>query len=211
MHKLEKFLFFYSIVAVTVFFISFGLFSPQPLNFISGVLLLPMLFYFWIKLTNPSGTNFERWSVRFIISLAVLSFLGIYGYKLAAQLDPSRYNSTLKSQLSEALRKNEELVQKLNATNKTPEPLETPDPEGETVADIIIGKVVEEGGTRITLKQGVESGYIYLDKNPNSQKLDTIIKGVNYPFIEKAEGWYKVAVSENKSGWVNSKDVNELE
>lgn len=88
MKGLEKILFFYGIFAITSLFISFGIFSPLPLNFISIALLIPIIFYFWIRLTNPERVSAEWWSAKFILSLIILSTLGIFGYRLA-QIKPS--------------------------------------------------------------------------------------------------------------------------
>jgi len=214
MHKFEKFLFVYSIIAVTIFFISFGVFSPKPLNFISGVLLLPILIYFWLRFSSPQGVSAEIWSVRFLILVVTLSLIGIYGFHLFAQVDPTKYETALKSQLAEALKKNEELNQKINVATKTASPSAAPidKVKGESsVVDIISEQAVKAGGTRITLKQDVTTAYIYTEQALTSKKIDNIIKGVNYPFITKDGSWYKVIASDSRTGWVSSADVDELQ
>lgn len=111
MKKFENFLFFYSIVAITVFLISFGIFSPKPLNFISGLLLLPLVFYYWIRLTNPENVSAERWSLRFLTALIILSLLGIYGFYLLKQV--TEKIPVISNQLSNEQRLNEELKKEL--------------------------------------------------------------------------------------------------
>lgn len=214
MHKFEKFLFIYSIIAITIFFISFGIFSPKPLNFISGTLLLPILIYFWLRFSSPQGTSAEAWSVRFLVVIVTMSLVGIYGFHLFNQVDPTKYENTLKTQLAEALKKNEELNQKINTSTKTASPSASPleKVKGESsVVDIISEQVVKSGGTRITLKSDITAAYIYSEQALTSKKIDNIIKGVTYPFITKDGSWYKVIASDSRTGWVSSADVDEVQ
>lgn len=210
MRKLERFLFGYSIIATTVFLITYGVTSPKPLNIISGILLLPITLYFWLRLTNPEGTSSEKWSVRFITVVVILSVLGLYAHQLIERYEPTANETILKSQLAEALRKNEELVKSTKNTGASPTPGSTQE-TGETVADVLLDQeTVESGGTRIALKADLQSANIYSDKDTASKKLGSIMPGVTYPFMEKDREWYKVVATAGQSGWVRKSDVDEL-
>lgn len=207
MRKFEKFLFFYSIAAITALSIAFGVFSPNPLNLISGILLTPLVLYFWLRLTSPQGIEADVWSVRFIIALILLSGIGIYGFYLSKYIEPSKEESVLKAQLAEALRKNEELAQ------KTPKPTPTMEAkvEGESVADLIFETPkASVGSSRIALKSNLASAFVYKDKDAGSMKVGSIVKEITYPFIEKSGGWYKIVADAKTTGWVSASDVSEV-
>lgn len=216
MKKFEKFLFFYSIIASTIFFISFGLTSPTPLNFISGVLFLPVIFYFWIRLTSPQSVNADKWSLRFLVSIAILSSLGIFAYYLNSLKNPSSEITALKNMLSEAQIKNEEISFKLadslakleEVKNEKNSP--SPAVSGESIADLIYETPQGASTQRIKAKEGVSVIDVYQSPDPASKKIAGLESGVKYPYIEKDGSWYKVVVTSTTSGWVNSTQVQEV-
>jgi hypothetical protein len=83
MKSFEKFLFFYSIVAITVIFFTSAIFNRSPQNIISGLATLPLVLYFWLRLTSASSTTVSRWSLRFLVIIVVLCVLGIFTYFLS--------------------------------------------------------------------------------------------------------------------------------
>ncbi len=112
----------------------------------------------------------------------------------------------------EAQRKNEELVAKLNVT---PEPvaseLAKPDVQGENIADLLTEESPAPGSVhRITSKNGVNLIDVYQDTDITSKKVGNLESGVKYPYMEKANGWYKVVVTSTTSGWVSSAQVQEV-
>lgn len=210
MRKLERFLFGYSIVATTIFLITYGISSPKPLNIVSGILFLPLTLYFWLRLTNPEGTSSEKWSIRFVTVIVILSVLGIYAHQLINRYEPTANETILKSQLAEALKKNEELLKLTKTPSVSPTPSVSENPK-ETVADILLDQqAVETGGTRVALKTEVSTAFIYLEKSTESKKLGTLIPDVTYPFLEKDNLWYKVVATSEATGWVRKSDVDEL-
>lgn len=207
MKRFEKFLFYYSILAVTVFFISFGIFSPKPMNFISGILLLPILFYFWIRLTNPQNASPGVWSARFLVSLVILCTLGVYGFYISKQsTDP---NSIINSQLSEQTAQNEKLkseVATLKEQLDKNEAVPTSTPEV-SITDLITEPAPGNSVQRIMAKDGVEKVDVYANPSLTSQKVGTLEKNVNYPYITIEDGWYKIVVTSSTVGWVSSDQV----
>lgn len=85
MKGFEKFLFFYSIIAITAIFFTSAFFLRTPQNVISGFLTLPLVIYFWLRLTSADTVNVSRWSLRFLTIIIVLSSLGIFTYFLSQQ------------------------------------------------------------------------------------------------------------------------------
>lgn len=97
MRRFEKFLFFYSILTITLLFVSSVFFLDKPQNLINGALLIPLVFYFWLKLTSPDAVDAARWSLRFLIVITVLTGLGIFGFYLASSRPKSRPPDTAAS------------------------------------------------------------------------------------------------------------------
>jgi hypothetical protein len=200
MAKFEKFLFFYSILAITVLLISFGLFEPTPLNFISVVLLAPACFYFWVRLTNPEKVSAEKWSLRFLISLTVLSALGIGSFYLTKQ-------SFIQPQ---------EIETKETATPATV-PIVTPTPQtspksktqGESVTDLVFGTPIPL--KEITGKAGIKTIDVYESPIQASKKIANIDGSIKYLYLTKQGNWYNIVLSESEAGWVSTSQVQEVQ
>lgn len=195
MRSFEKFLFFYSIVATTTLFISLGLFYPNPLNFISGAILLPVIFYFWIRLTSPEAVGAELWSLRFIIAIAILTALGTAGYRLS-QLKPPPP------------------VQKVIV--EAPSPTATPavksaTASGESITDLILGSPTPIALLEITGKAGIKTIDVYQNPSLTSKKVGSLDGTANYLYLDKQNGWYKVVISDSLAGWVSQNQVQEVQ
>lgn len=223
MKKLEKFLFFYCLVGITVFFISHGVFEPSPLNLVSGISVLPVLFYLWINLTSPKTVSSDKWSVRFILSILFLSGLGIYGYSLAKM---SSQKPDINSQLLEVQSQNEELKSKLEKIKaELSKSGQNFDPEkgqvaGESIADLLseTPSPASSSGTperppiqSITGKPGINSITIYKEANTSSSKVGSLDPDQKYTYISKSDGWYKVPMPGGASGWVSATEVKEVQ
>lgn len=218
MRKFEKFLFFYGIVTITILFISFGLTYPKPINFISVALLLPIIFYFWLKLTGPEATTSGIWSVRFLAVITILSIIGIYTHVIAGRMD-TNYVDALKTQLSQAEKKNEELLKSNNTiqnqlNSKKDEQLPTTsDVKGESISDLIFETPTPENTNpthRITGKAGVTTINVHSSASTSSPSIGTLDGNVKYPYIEKQQDWYKIVLSGTTTGWVNISQIQEL-
>jgi hypothetical protein len=195
MKKFEKFLFFYSIVAVTALFISLGVFSPGSLSLISGTILLPIVFYFWIRFTSPEAVDAEKWSLRFLISIVVLSALGILGYRLS-QIKPSTPPQNTN-------------VESTTLPTPTPTVSKNSTASGETVADLLSETPIPL--QEITGKPGVKVIDVYQDPLPASKKIDSLDGTAKYLYLEKQRNWYKIVLTESMSGWVSASQVVEVQ
>lgn len=217
MRKFENILFFYSIVAVTILFISFGVSYPKPINFISVAILLPIVFYFWLKLTSPETTSAGKWSVRFLITIIALSAIGIYTYLLVGRTD-NKYIDSLKSQLAQSERKSEELTKNITTLqakldSQKEDKTITPDVNGTSITDLIFETPKPDSTNtthRITGKTGVTKIDVHAEASAGSTKIGALDGSVNYPYIEKQQDWYKIVLSGSSTGWVNVGQIQEL-
>jgi hypothetical protein len=221
MKKFEKFLFFYSIVAITVFFISFGIFSPSPLNFVSGILLLPLIFYFWVRVTNPENITPERWSVRFLTATVLLILLGIFGFYLKSHVLPQVSSLSDKIGIVETL--NEKVtgdlasvsaeLDKLRQGSTTPSAkLKTvPDSENLSISDLINASPSAGSSQRVTGSTGLKTVDVYGSPSSTSPKIGTIDGSITYPYITKQSGWYKIVMTSTQTGWVSQSQVQEVQ
>lgn len=194
-----------------------GATSPSPLNLISGMLLLPVVFYFWIKLTSPQVVDADKWSIRFLLILGILSALGVFGFYLARSIENSPVETSLKNQLVEMQKKNEELSQKLEkyiTPTQTPaskEKVKGVDIEGESIADLLIESSPDPtGAQKIISKTGIKQVDVYQSPNTTSKKIGNLELNLNYPYLESVDGWYKVAVTSSTVGWVSNTQVQEV-
>lgn len=200
MRKFEKFLFFYSITAATVLFISFGLFEPKPLNLISGILILPMIFYFWVKLTNPEKVSPEIWSLRFLAVIIIVSMLGIFGYYLAARnpIVLPTGNQILLNPVSDTI------------PAKTPAVVSPATSSGESITDIIYGTPTPLPTTFVVVK-GNTAVNVYRDASTLSPVIGGLVPNESYPYSQKSGGWYKVYLNDSLQGWVSGSLVTEVQ
>jgi hypothetical protein len=199
MHRLEKFLFFYSIIIITILFISLGVFFPKPLNLISISLIIPIVFYFWIKLTSPESVSVERWSFRFILIIALLSEFGIFGYYLA-QIPQSKPINVV-----------------INQTSPTPSILPASSKKDSSGSgESIINLITETTPNPILLqefkgKAGTKLINVYITTSTSSKKIGSLDGSQTYLYLEKKDGWYSVILSGSEMGWVSASQVEEVQ
>ena len=197
MNKFEKFLFFYSIIAVTSLFVSFGILSPKPLNLISLTILSPIIFYFWIRLTSPQSVSAEKWSLRLLLVIIVISGLGIFGYYLTRIPVP--------------------VPQELPVRQATPSPTQTPPTareatkSGETIVDFLQDSPTPIPLQEFTGKPGVKSINVYASPSTSSNKISTLDPTQTYLYLLKKNGWYEIALSESEMGWVSDSQIQEVQ
>lgn len=207
MAKFEKFLFFYSIVALTVFFVSFGIFSPKPINFVSGILMFPVIFYFWIRLTNPAGTSAEIWSLRFVSAIAVIALVGVAAYYLnlkGASLFPQRPANISKEQTQT----DGKTVSSEKAIPQTPAAA-TGSANGPSISDLLLPSPSSFPDLKVAVN-GLSSANAYQDQDKNSKVIGELVSGVNYPYTDFNGKWYKVYLNDTTYGWVSADDVSEV-
>jgi len=89
MKNIEKFLFVYSLLITTVVLFAAILFAPKPSNFMIILFLVPVVYYFWLKMVaddinKKSNKAFGKRMLTIIavifITSAILSSFGIYLY-----------------------------------------------------------------------------------------------------------------------------------
>ena len=214
MKKIEKILFVYSIVAVTVLLITFGIFEPKPINLISTILLSPILLYFWIRLTSPEKVSAEKWAFRFLISIAVFCLLGLYGLQLLRQ--ETGENVQLKSQLADQQLINETLKEEnasisaqLDEAKKAPTQEE--DARGESITDLIYGSTEPTNLKQITGKDNITTINVYEEPSASSDKIGSLDGTAKYIYLEKNGTWYNLILSDSLSGWVSANQVQEVQ
>jgi len=198
MRGVEKFLFFYSIVAITSLFIIFGIFSPKPLNLISLSISVPIIFYFWIRFTSPESTSAVKWSVRFIVSIIILSGLGIFGYYLSQIPTPQPPEIAV-------------------AITPTPMPTETPEattsatPKGASIVGFLTETPTPSPLQQFKGKPGVKIITVYKTATTSAQKITTLDGTQTYLYLEKQNNWYEVALSGTDTGWVSASQIQEVQ
>jgi len=233
MKKFEKLLFIYSIAAVTAILITFGLYSPMPQNLISGLLLLPILLYFWLRMTNPQEVKVPRWSGRLLIIVVVLCALGVYAGFLSRLINKEPVDGRIDELRKEAQEKIDKLQADVDEYKQKEEDYRNLNDELAGIRDEISrlsaeGKLTlgasQSGSLADFLKNTAEptpasDGYVsikhslikeldVLDKpNFSAKKVGLMSYGTSYPYSEISVGWYKIKLSGNISGWVNERDV----
>lgn len=210
MHKFEKFLFFYSIIAVTGLFVSFGVSSPKPLNFISIFLITPIIFYFWVKLTSPEKVSAERWSLRFLFILTLISAMSIFGFYLSK-------NYINNSQKKAELIKLEEKIASLEKTNKNLTlsiaslSSKKINIDSSTFTDLVLGSPNPVRLSTFTGKKGTTSITVYASPSLSAKKISTLDGSQTYLYLIKKDGWYNIIISESEMGWVSASQVDEVQ
>lgn len=219
MKKFEKFLFFYSIIAITTLFVSFGVFSPKPLNLVSMILIVPIVFYFWIKLTTPEAVSADKWSIRFLTVLTLVSSLTIFGYYLAVRgigdMQKADQSRALEGKLADA----EDLNKNLSATIasisaeltkvKGANSFKT-NVDGLSVGDLILDRPNPITTQEFTGRAGVKLIIVYDSPTASAKNIATLDGTQTYLYLEKQNDWYKVVLSGSNVGWVSASQVQEV-
>jgi hypothetical protein len=200
MRGLEKFFFIYSIIAITALFITFGVFSPKPLNLISILFILPVIFYFWIRLTSPETTGAGTWSLRFIITIVILSGLGIFAYYLKQIPTPQPQEVAINESAS-----------------ATPTPIETPlatasaTPKGASIVGFLTESPSPSPLQQFKGKPGIKIITVYKSATSSAQKITTLDGTQTYLYLSKEDGWYEVALAGTETGWVSASQIQEVQ
>ncbi|OGY24615.1 MAG: hypothetical protein A2172_03865 [Candidatus Woykebacteria bacterium RBG_13_40_15] len=200
MRGLEKFLFVYSIIAITALFITFGIFSPKPLNLVSLLLIAPSIFYFWIRLTSPESTGAVKWSLRFIITIVILSGLAIFGYYLR-QIPAPKLADIAVSETS----------QPSSSPTETPISTKSATPRGASIVGFLTETPSPVPLQQFKGKTGVKLINVYKTATASAQKITTLDGTQIYLYLLKQGSWYKVALSGSESGWVSASQIQEVQ
>lgn len=239
MKGMEKFLFYYSLLAITILFFTSVFFAPRPLNFISLVLLIPIIIYFWLKTTSPASTTPNFWSLRVVGVLLVLSILGIFSYSLGTtkqvpqkteNLDETKVKSDSDVITKELLSKiaalneedsNEEIAKELAEIRKELARISSRSANDTGIGGSTLGKVTDVEDISKTLESipygfvtikeaGVDGIDVLDDPVFSASRVGIMRKDTNYEFFEKKDGWYLIKLPEGDQGWVNQRDVKEV-
>lgn len=235
MKNVEKILFFYSIVAITVIFIASAFFSPTPLNIISGLALLPILAYFWIRMTSPSEVSAQKWSLRLFIAVFALSALTIFAFALAAkekqepaeevsedqlaaekleeirsEIESIKDKEVTDDELLAEIEKIQEELVNLRASNAT-QGIGN-DSLSDVLDDINYQYDLDTPVGQVTMISSSDTtADVYSDSAGTSEITGQITFGRTYPFFESVGNWYLIRLPDDTMGWVKSEVVEEVE
>jgi len=237
MKNAEKILFFYSIVAITAIFIASAFFSPTPLNLISGLVLLPILAYFWVRLTSPSEVNAQKWSIRLLIVVFAVSALFVFAYALSANKKQDQVAEETASEDQLATEKLEEIrseIESIKDSDVTDDELldEISKIQNELVnlrADYATRGIGNESlsdvlddinyqydsdmpvGYVTMIESSDATADVYSDSASSSEITGQITFGRTYSFFESEGNWYLIVLPDDTLGWVKSEVVKEIE
>ena len=239
MRKFEKFMFFYSLVAVTVLAISSAIFSPGPQNIIAGIAYLPIFVFFWLRLTSPNDTDAAGWSARLAVVAVLLSALGFYVVNLsssakysatklsALELEKSELsakNIQLEDQNAQLKKSTEELTKLSDSFNDLKDKLSS----GGYSLDYVLGASgsADLSDLLLDLKSGDQDTALELVTMTNkelknapvmakasltSDEIGKIIYGEDYPYVAIDGSWYNIQLPNGDLGWVYDRDVHVVE
>lgn len=233
MKKSEKLLFFYSIIAVTVVFLASAFFSPTPLNLILGITLVPIVFYFWIRMTSPADVDVSMWSIRLVVAVVGLCALGVLTYYLSIQGSSSFANKQSENQdITEKIEGLSEKIESLGGDDAASDKiLKEMTIIREELARLKRGESTlgtsdkDNDLSEILLEYEEDSvvnkplGYIavidsadtfintHTEPNNSSKVAGQIVHDQDYPYYEVQGGWYQIKLSEDSRAWVNAVDV----
>lgn len=227
MKGFEKFLFFYSIIVSTALGIGSLFFSPLPENFIGIAVFLPVIAYFWLRVTSPADVPSSKWSLRLILVVFILTTLGIFGFSLFRKAENDRKLKEEAMVQSETLSRLEELKNELQVLSQRSS-------SGEEIASDVarikeeLSQLKEKNLTDTNLLgayaslEDIPIGHItiansriakldvYEEKSTTSKVVWKIDYGEAYQYYLKEENWYLIKLPDGTRGWVNAKDVKEV-
>lgn len=85
MDSYQKFLFYYSLIVLTILLVISLFFIPQPQNFFALALFIPIPLYFWLKVTLAGEDDPYRWSLKTLSLLLVVGILGVFAFWLSGK------------------------------------------------------------------------------------------------------------------------------
>lgn len=189
-----------------------------------------MLAYFWLKLTNPDEVNATKWSIRLLLVISILVGLGTFGYFLSVKGSKDKTQTDITSdtalsiqgltdkisELKNSQATNEQISEELAKINSELTKIRLLDQNAstdlseESLSQIISDADKDVSTKKIKAKSGVGTINVYAEPTFSSRKVNTLSTLREYVYYEKNNGWYKVVLSENASGWVSSKEVEEV-
>lgn len=220
MRKLERFLFVWNIIVITVLLIAWGVKDPSVLNFVSILLLLPSFFYFWIRLSSPKNTDFPKWTMRlflliaFLISMIILGFYAFSSTKVNAlknelnntqdkiaelKLDQNEFDKIREENL-----KLQEEIANLKDNLRQEKAENTSETITQDLTDVLaetftIGTLTAKDSAEIDVLEKPLSG---------SKRVGTIVEEKVYTYISFEDGWYEIELENKLTGWVRAEDVS---
>ena len=231
MRAYEKFLFYYGIIVATAIGLGSLFFAPQPQNFAVLLMFIPVIFYFWIRVTSPADVSSSKWSLRLILVVFIVTALGIFGYSLSQkQVVDEKAKQSLSIE-SQTLEKLDELKGQLEALSES-------GADSDEIADDV-ARIKDElsqlkdnqdnfGGINPNLLGAIDSlgetavGYITISKSTtkeldvldgpdfSAKSVGKIVYGTNYEYFQKESTWYQITLAEGIEGWVNARSVKEV-
>lgn len=217
MKKFEKILFFYSIVAITAIFLVNAAFSPNLQSLISAVILLPLVGYFWLRLTDPHKVSIENWTTRLIIVIVILTAFAFLAFYKARSASGENNNQEARigdlqeeiKGISQELSQKNDLIDDLERENSelsSTKDTKTPEIQnilGDTFSDLLTNKKVKGF---IRLKEGFEKANVYENPTYSSQITEQIVSGTSYAYLEAKDPWFQIKTSLGQ-GWVEKTSV----
>lgn len=236
MTAFKKFLFPYSIVSVTIIFISIVFFAPKPGNFVYAILLFPIVFYFWIE--NARSKNNTISAPRGIFTILVVSiFLSLIISGITTYLFTSKDNFA-EPQTKDAANMQEDVLEipteevkgVSDASNVSLDELKAEIAQIHAEQRIIAEKLgidtlqvlennVEEFNPDDTPNQtplilgtlevkSNDSVKVHLEPTSSSRTIGTITKGNVYTYHQINGNWYQIETDEKTTGWVFADFIN---
>lgn len=216
MNSYKFFLFYYSLVVITILFLVAPFFLPKPQNIINAVLLTPVAFFLWTHALNPDFFSTPKWSPKIGALVLVFSLLGIFTYFLSVSFakylsfdvttpnsgtaledieqtlnESGTWDGEFKSYLENELTTIKTKIDSLGSRDVNVLgviPMETPAlPAG------AIGQITAKDANLTDIA-------IYEVGSGDSKVVGSAKYGITYPYSEKNETWYKIT-----EGWVEAR------
>ena len=229
MRSLEKFLFFWGIIVVTAGGIGTLFFSPRPENFIVLILFSPIIAYFWLRVTSPAEVATSKWSLRLIFVIFLLTTFGIFAFSLNKRLELNKEAAKEALVQGETLKKLEEVRQELATLSRVGTSSDEIASDVARIKEELAQLEKSEGSLNPNLLGALENledvpmGQVTIAKS-TTKEIDVLDKaafgatavgkityGVAYEYFQKETTWYLIELPDGVQGWVNAKDVKEVD
>jgi hypothetical protein len=222
MSKLRKFLSFYSIVLTAVFAVGSPFFFPRPYSLLLTLLLIPMVIYFWIGLSNPLDVGVGKWSIRLVLIIFIFTILGIFCFWLSRNQACSFNTSPKTDVLSEI--SESKITPSLNIPESSDSAnlaRDLKDIKGEIteIKAMLESKNYSLGINdfddnltigELTLTNNQKRVDVYESAKTTAKIIGELLPENNYYFYKKEGEWYQVEYSTNHTGWVKAELVKEV-
>lgn len=224
MKKISRFFFYYTFILLNGLTVVSLFFLGSPYNLLYGVVLVPSLLFFWIKITDPLHATESSWSARLVIAIAVVSSLLIFGFYLRndlyqkasiveGQLAMEKSNSA--SQMASISAELALLRQQLNQQTEA-EPVASSEPKivDQQVIDLLNSiETTDKNDSQqptilgeVRLKGKAESN-VYESKSNSSKIIGIAEVNTSYDYFKLEDTWYYLEISEGRRGWIESDKV----